>query len=184
MNIKLRRTSHDDLDFVVGVERSAENRRFVNVWTPDQHLATLSSEDLLHLIVESTVDGRRVGYVIVAGVLNVNRSIEFRRIVIAEKRQGFGKEAVRLVKTLAFDELRAHRLWLDVKEHNLRARHVYQAEGFAIEGTLRECLKTDDGYESLVLMAILETEYRSGARPPISSGEDQARRHLRGSQSC
>jgi len=184
MNIKLRRTSHDDLDFVVGVEHSAENRRFVNVWTRDKHLAALSSEDVLHLIVESTVDGRRVGYVILAGLLDVNRSIEFRRIVIAEKRQGLGKEAVRLVKTLAFEELRAHRLWLDVKEHNLRARHVYEAEGFAIEGTWRECLQTDEGWESLVFMAILETEYRLEARSPITSGEDQARPHRRGSQSC
>ena len=183
MNVKLRPTTHDDLDFVVALEHSAENRRFVNVWSRDQHLAALSSEDLRHLIVESA-DGKRAGYVILAGLLDPNRSIEFRRIVIGDKQRGFGKEALRLVKMMAFDELSAHRLWLDVKEDNLRARHVYKSQGFSIEGVMRECLKADEGYESLVLMAILEAEYRSEDRPPIRSAEDDARSRLHGSQSC
>jgi len=41
----------------------------------------------------------------------------------------------------------AHRLWLDVKEQNTRARAVYEKEGFRYEGTLRECLKGPEGFE-------------------------------------
>lgn len=95
-----------------------------------------------------------------AGLAEANQSIEFRRIVITEKGRGYGREALRRVKSMAFGELKAHRLWLDVKEHNFRARHVYESEGFVVEGKLRECLKSEDGYESLVVMSILRDEYK------------------------
>jgi diamine N-acetyltransferase len=61
---------------------------------------------------------------------------------------------------MAFDTLTAHRLWLDVKEWNLRARTLYEREGFRYEGTLRECCKETTGYSSLIVMSILESEYR------------------------
>jgi RimJ/RimL family protein N-acetyltransferase len=69
---------------------------------------------------------------------------------------------LRETKRFAFDELKAHRLWLDVKQTNARARQLYEAEGFTTEGVLRECLKTDGKYESLVVMSMLRGEYESG----------------------
>lgn len=96
---------------------------------------------------------------ILAALLDPNRSIEFRRIVITEKGSGYGKATVGLVQELAFQTHNAHRLWLDVKAQNHRARSVYEACGFSIEGTLRECLRTNDGYDSLVIMSMLEQEY-------------------------
>jgi RimJ/RimL family protein N-acetyltransferase len=68
---------------------------------------------------------------------------------------------VRAIKRRAFDTLSAHRLWLDVKEHNTPARAVYEKEGFRYEGTLRECRKGPAGCESLVVMSMLEHEYRN-----------------------
>lgn len=159
MNIRLLRTSKDDLDFVLSAEQSAENRAFVTVWTREQHLGALSSEDLSHLIIENTADGNRVGYIILAGLADANQSIELRRIVVTEKGNGHGRAALRLVKKLAFAELKAHRLWLDVKEHNVRARNVYESEGFVAEGVLRECIKSDVGFESLIVMSMLSSEY-------------------------
>ena len=72
---------------------------------------------------------------------------------------GIGRAAVRLVKRFAFRKHGAHRLWLDVKEHNDRARRLYQAEGFIVEGVLRECLRGDSGFASLVVMSLLASEY-------------------------
>jgi RimJ/RimL family protein N-acetyltransferase len=168
MNIRLLRTSENDLDFVLIAEQSAENRSFVTVWAREQHLGALASEDLSHLIIENIADGSRVGYIILAGLADANQSIEFRRIVVTEKGKGYGKEALRLVKKLAFEELKAHRLWLDVREHNVRARHVYESEGFVAEGLLRECIKTEVGFDSLIVMSMLFSEYHAaqqGAAP-------------------
>jgi diamine N-acetyltransferase len=81
----------------------------------------------------------------------------------------YGRAAVRAIKRHAFETLAAHRLWFDVKEHNTRARAVYEKEGFCYEGTLRECQKGPDGFESLVVMSVLEHEYRH-ASPPVQRG--------------
>jgi diamine N-acetyltransferase len=159
MDIQLRRTTQDDLDFVLSAEQSAENRSFVSAWTRNEHLAALASKDFAHLIIERIATNRSIGYIILVGLTDANKSIEFRRIVVTEKDKGYGREALRLVKRMAFEELGGHRLWLDVKEHNLRARHVYESEGFMVEGVMRECIKAEAGFESLVLMSMLKTEY-------------------------
>ncbi len=176
MKIRLRNSREDDLDFILGAEQSAENCAFVNVWTCEQHRAAFASEDSSHFIIENA-DGKQVGYVILAGLTNEHKSVEFRRIVKTGKNQGYGKEALREIKRFAFEESNAHRLWLDVKEHNERARHIYEAEGFITEGVLRECLKTENGFESLVVMSMLRVEYegeiqRKHPKLPIAAPED------------
>lgn len=161
----LRRTLPEDLDFVVSAEQHEENRPFVIAWSQTQHQEALANAGLAHLICETVGNARAVGYIILAGLQNANQSLEFRRLVITDKGLGFGREAVKLVKKLAFKILNAHRLWLDVKEQNHRARSLYESEGFAVEGVLRECLKTETGFDSLVVMSMLRNEYRNADGP-------------------
>lgn len=74
MKIRLRRTTEADLDFVLDEEQAAENRAYVSVWTREQHGAALKSEDLSHLVIEKA-DGKRVGYIILAGLADANESV-------------------------------------------------------------------------------------------------------------
>jgi RimJ/RimL family protein N-acetyltransferase len=60
---------------------------------------------------------------------------------------------------MAFRDLGAHRFWLDVKALNVRAQALYRSEGFIEEGRLRESVRTGEGYDSLVVMAMLEREH-------------------------
>ncbi|MBW4687892.1 MAG: GNAT family N-acetyltransferase [Komarekiella atlantica HA4396-MV6] len=113
--------------------------------------------DIAHLIVNNAT---RIGYIILAGLLDPNQSIEFRRIVITEKGKGYGIATVEMVKQLAFETYNAHRLWLDVKVQNKLAQSVYKKAGFVVEGTLRECLKFEGGYDSLIIMSMLRQEYK------------------------
>ncbi len=166
--LRLRTTSTADLDYVVRAEHSEENRNYIIPWSLERHIGALSNPDLAHLIAETD---KPVGYVILAGLLDPNQSIEFRRIVITDKGQGYGKLTIEKVKELAFETYHAHRLWLDVMDWNARAQHVYEASGFNREGVLRECVKREDGhYESLVIMSILQHEYQDAlsARPDDS----------------
>jgi len=110
------------------------------------------------LIIERLSDRQRVGFVLLAGLTNPHQNMEFRRIVVTAKGKGYGRAAVRAVKHFAFREHNAHRLWLDVKQHNTRARQLYESEAFVFEGVLRECLKTETGFDSLVVMSTLATE--------------------------
>ncbi|MFS1513783.1 GNAT family protein [Chengkuizengella sp. SCS-71B] len=157
--IILRNTEEKDLDFVINTEHHKENSPYVRAWKKSDHLNILSNQERLHLIVENVLDHNPVGYVIISGHKNQDHNIEFRRLVIAEKGKGYGKETIILVKKLAFEKLKAHRLWLDVKEHNHRAFHLYKSLGFKEEGLLRECFLYEGNYESLIIMSILENEY-------------------------
>lgn len=159
MALVLRRTTEKDLDFVLAAETAEENRAFVSSNSLDQHTAALYDEDVAHLIIEK--DDRRAGYLIIAGLSNEHQSIEFRRIVVTEKGSGIGREVLRLVKRMAFEEFGAHRLWLDVKDYNKRAINLYESEGFVVEGVMRECMKNGDGWESFLLMSMLRHEYEA-----------------------
>ncbi len=80
---------------------------------------------------------------------------------MARPGQGQGRRALRLALDLAFGEYAAHRLWLDVDVDNDRARHVYRTLGFVEEGILRDGALLGGEYRALVVMSMLEEEYRA-----------------------
>ncbi len=160
--LRLRETTPDDLEFVLAAESDDDTRPFILLWSRRQHLDALTDPDVGHLVCETEADRRPVGFVMLAGLTNPHGSIEFRRIVITEKGKGHGREAVELVKQFVFERTGAHRLWLDVKVGNDRAKKLYEGAGFVVEGTLRECLKAEKGYESLTVMGMLRGEWETG----------------------
>lgn len=155
--LTIRRTRVSDLDFVLSAERAEDNRDYVSQQTFEEHCALADNPDVLHMIIEH--EGSPVGYTIIAGLTKQNRSVELRRIVITEKGRGLGRKALRLCKELAFEHLKAHRLWLDVIHYNARAQHLYASEGFVTEGVLRDCDFYQGQFFSMVIMSILEGEY-------------------------
>ncbi|WP_243136941.1 GNAT family N-acetyltransferase [Alkaliphilus serpentinus] len=157
--IIIRNTKEDELDYVVEAEKKPENAQFVLQWTKEQHREALDQGDILHLIIAEKASDQPVGYIILAGITGYSRSIDFKRIVITDKGKGFGRQAVSLIKKIAFKRLNAHRLWLDVVSNNHRARNLYKSEGFTEEGLMRECILMNGGYQSMVLMSILEDEH-------------------------
>lgn len=158
MTLILRPTTENDLPFVFEIEKTAADDRFVTSETIENHKRYLSDSDIRHFVVEA--DEKSVGYAILAGLNDRSENVEFRRLVIAEKGKGFGRQTLHLVKKLAFEELNAHRLWLDVKDFNERARKLYESENFTTEGVWREAVKAENGKrESIVFMSILRSEY-------------------------
>lgn len=153
MNLDLRITHKNDLPFVWQTEEKASKDGFVILQSIEEHEEFLSDEDIRHLIIET--ERRPVGYVVLAGLKNKKENIELRRIVVSEKGKGFGRKAVQLVKKVAFEELKANRLWLDVFDFNKRARDLYESEGFTIENIQEEYDK-----RSLVFMSILMDDNR------------------------
>jgi diamine N-acetyltransferase len=154
---RLRPATPADLDFIVATETA--NVPFIGTWTHEQHLAAQAAPDSAELIIEDAASGQAVGYMILGEINSPHDGLEFRRVAVTAKGKGYGRAALQLLKTLAFGRLNAHRLWLDVKDFNTRARTLYKSEGFSEEGVLRDCLKTADGYESLVVMSLLRSEY-------------------------
>ncbi len=157
--IQFRWTTESDLDAVLRLEQDVENRPFIIPWTREQHREACSNPDLAYLIIETRRASHMIGFLLLAGRESPHHSIEFRRIIIADKGRGYGKEALKLVKQVVFERWKAHRLWLDVFDYNHRARHVYASEAFIEEGVLRECVSVEGRFESLVVMSLLAQEY-------------------------
>jgi diamine N-acetyltransferase len=150
--VELRDTVPADVDFILALEADPAAAPFIEAWPAARHRAALADPDIAHLQV---VDhGQRAGFVILAGLTNPNDCVELRRIVVDPPGRGLGRTVLALVLDYAAIH-GAHRLWLDVKPDNARARRLYTALGFEEEGILRDALKADAGYESLILMAML-----------------------------
>jgi RimJ/RimL family protein N-acetyltransferase len=159
--VRLRPTMLSDLDYVIGVETDQHNLPFITPWERTQHEGAVRFPDFRHFIVEAGADYERGGFVILQGCRNQHKSVELKRIVLQSKGHGIGRVCVRLLKQMAFRDLHAHRFWLDVKTLNTRAQTLYASEGFVEEGRLRESVKLDEGYDSLVVMSMLDREYQA-----------------------
>ena len=157
--VRLRPTMTSDLDFVVSLEQAPENIAFITPWERTQHEAAIRFPDFRHFIVEGGEGLDAVGFAILIGCRNQNQSLELKRMVIQAKGAGFGRAALRVTKKIAFDDLGAHRFWLDVKQRNSRAKALYDGEGFVVEGELRDAVKTSEGFESLIVMSMLKSEF-------------------------
>ena len=99
-------------------------------------------------------------YAILRGIQETSCAIELKRIVVATPERGLGRSILKELMRIAFRELGAHRLFLDVYEDNARARHLYESLGFQYEGIMRDAAKRDGQWHDLRLMSILESEYR------------------------
>jgi RimJ/RimL family protein N-acetyltransferase len=158
-----------DLEFVASVENDPANRPFITPWERVQHEGAVRFPDFRHFIVEAGEGYPSAGFVILQGCRNPNASIELKRIVLQPKGQGFGRAAVGLLAQMAFRDLDAHRFWLDVRSLNARALALYRSEGFVEEGRLRESVRNGDGFDSLIVLSMLKSEYearRGGAVNP------------------
>ncbi len=148
-----------DLEFVLSLEQDDANLPFITPWERTQHEAAIRFPDFRHFIIEGGPGLDAVGFLILIGCRSQHHSLELKRMVVNVKGEGFGRAAIRVAKKVAFDDLGAHRFWLDVKERNARAQALYESEGFVTEGRLRESVRVAGGFDSLIVMSMLQPEF-------------------------
>jgi diamine N-acetyltransferase len=150
-----------DLEFVLSVEQDPLNLPFITPWDRLQHEGAVRFPDFRHFIVEAGSDFSAAGFVILQGCRNPHHSIELKRLVLlpALHGAGIGRACLRGLAQMAFRDLHAHRFWLDVKAMNLPAQALYRSEGFVEEGRLRESVRAGAGYDTLVVMSMLDREH-------------------------
>jgi ribosomal protein S18 acetylase RimI-like enzyme len=107
-----------------------------------------------HLVAE--LDGRIVGYVRMVAPTSLASNAHVRQIqgfVVAEEARGrgIGRALIRAALADARDR-GARRMTLHVLGHNAPARALYEAEGFVVEGVLREEFHLDGKYVDDVVM--------------------------------
>ena len=151
-----------DLDYIMRLEFDPANVHFIVPFDREFHQNLIETGDKvgsMDIVVEEIATGEPVGYLLVNGLKTEQKEIEWMHILIDKKGQGYGHEALKLLKAWAFEDLKMHRGWLDCKDYNARALHVYESEGLVREGLIRETILTDGIYENLVVLGILDREY-------------------------
>ena len=159
--LRFRQATVADMDYIMEAEYRPENARYVIPYTREVHMLTLDSEGAIHIIIEEKATGAKVGFLMIAGLDNPSKEVEWTRIILDAKGKGYGHETLKLLKAWAFDDLKFHRAWLDCKDYNERALHLYESEGMLREGLIRETLLTNGVYENLVVLGILDREYQA-----------------------
>jgi diamine N-acetyltransferase len=157
----LREATPADISFIVAVEHAPEFREYIGTWTHDEHGTAMRDPDIRYFIALDDSENA-VGYVILRGLQSEHRNLELKRVAMHSPGRGYGKQVLQLLLKKIFDEFKAHRLWLDVFETNVRAQHLYRSLGFQQDGIFREAVYRDGTYHSLFLMSLLDHEYRGG----------------------
>jgi RimJ/RimL family protein N-acetyltransferase len=154
----LRPADPNDVPGIFALERTPAAREFVGQWSEERHFTTLTSGDARYYVIE-TERGELQAFAILRGLKEESGSVELKRIVVATPERGLGRRILEELIEKAFEDFKAHRLFLDVFEDNRRARHLYESLGFHYEGVMREAARRGGQYCSLCLMSMLESEY-------------------------
>jgi RimJ/RimL family protein N-acetyltransferase len=160
--LQIRKATMADLDFIMKLEYDPENLKFIVPFDRDVHTKIIEEgKASMDVIVEEIETKEPVGYLLINGLTTPAKELEWTHVIIAKKGMGYGHEAMKLLKAWGFDDLKFHRAWLDCKDYNARALHLYESEGMQREGLIRETILTNGVYENLVILGILDREYQA-----------------------
>ncbi len=147
----------EDIPYIIELEKNPENSRFVWLGTTEQHEREINDPNIYLMIFYH--EDQKIGYML--GEVHPSKTFELRRIVIEKKHQGFGKEVMVGIFGFIFEDLKLHRLWLDVYPDNKVGIHLYESLGMRREGHFKESyLQDDTEWRDQLIYAILEDEYR------------------------
>lgn len=123
----------------------------------DSTLAKAENDEISFAI---EVDGKYVGHCGLHAIDTIAHHCELG-IEIGDHAywgQGYGRDAVRLLLTYAFEDMNMNRVWLNTHSENERAIRCYKACGFVEEGRLRQQIWIKGRYVDRVIMGVLRAE--------------------------
>jgi ribosomal-protein-alanine N-acetyltransferase len=109
------------------------------------------------LVIES-LPGDAIGLMILSDLQHVDRSAELSCFLDAAYRdRGFGRDALETLIDAAFEQWNYHRLSVRCEVHNERAHAFFEANGFQLEGRLREARFIDGGWSDILVFGRIRT---------------------------
>lgn len=167
--IYLRPITDEDTGKIVDWRNSEEvRRRFIyrEPFTEEGHRHWLETmvkpgKAIQMMICDMNTDSP-LGSVFVRDVDRKHSKAEYG-IFIGEadaRGRGIGTAAAKLMLKLCFREEKLHRVFLRVLADNQRAIRSYEKAGFVREAYLRESVFLDGTYRDVILMSVLDWEWR------------------------
>ncbi|WP_339247391.1 GNAT family protein [Paenibacillus sp. FSL R10-2796] len=124
---------------------------------------SVPAEDRVDLMIIVKDTGELIGEVVLNEIDPDNRSANIRIGICGQEHRGkgYGTEAMTQMLRYGFETLKLHRIHLGVYTFNPRAVHVYEKLGFQRDGVERDALYVDGEFHNMILMSMLEEEFRS-----------------------
>jgi RimJ/RimL family protein N-acetyltransferase len=158
-----------------------DDLRLLTRWREDEHVSSmfyspalfseealrnwfkmlLSDSTRMRFMVQRLEDRATIGIVGLEHIDYRNQVAELAGLVIdpAERQQGWGAKALRTLIRYSFDDLNLHRLYARIYSSNDAAKCVAEKVGLRNEGTARQSVYHNWGYEDIIHMAILREEW-------------------------
>jgi len=116
-------------------------------------------KDETYLIFIAIDGSLLVGYGQIIHADSVNHSCELGFCIAPEfHSRGYGELLVRQLIEYAFEELKMHRVYLEVFAINVRAQDIYEKCGFKREGVLRDKILKNDRFRDVLVMSIIKRD--------------------------
>ncbi|RED58120.1 GNAT family N-acetyltransferase [Cohnella lupini] len=169
--IVLRYARESDLESYLAFLRDPEMSRLTGSqaeFTTEQITAwirkiSVPNDDRADFVIALADTDEVIGEVVLNEVDSDNRSANIRIAIQgnSHRGKGYGTQAMIHMLRHGFETLRLHRIHLGVYAFNPRAIHVYEKLGFRREGVERDALYQNGEFHDMIMMAMLEEEYRS-----------------------
>lgn len=161
--IKLRKLEINDAGGMLEWMQDEEVSKYLNIPEENKTMNSVmnfieSAQDQskhCHFAITDEVD-HYCGTVSLKNINTRDKHAEFA-IVIPRRcnGMGYGNQAIKLVKDYAASELKLHKIYLNVYEHNPVAIHVYEKNGFKLMGRLEDHICKDGQYASLLYYELM-----------------------------
>lgn len=121
------------------------------------------NEDRADFMIVLKDSDELIGEVVINELDAVNRCANIRIAIQGNRHRGkgYGTEAMIHMLRHGFETLNLHRIHLGVYAFNSRALFVYEKIGFQREGIQRDALYQDGEFHDMIMMSMLEEEFRS-----------------------
>lgn len=163
-------------------------------WMHDQDVIENMAADFMHMTIEDclqfiknsnedenitlnraicTEQDEYLGTVSLKNISNIDNNAEYA-IILRTSAMGSGaaKVATMEILKIAFEELKLHKVYLNVRSGNIRAQKFYNKIGFRNEGTFKDHVINKNGdYENLIWLAILNKEFVEMSKDEIGRRE-------------
>jgi RimJ/RimL family protein N-acetyltransferase len=150
-----------DIADIMRLERLPGNEWVVGRWERDEHERELGLAGTRYLAWRSE-DGALLGFAILQRFDNPHKSVNLRRIIVAEPGTGIARGFLPALLDWFFEASDHNRLDLSVYLHNERGQRAYAREGFVEEGVQREAHIGPDGrFYSVKIMSILRSDWQA-----------------------
>ncbi|MBI9043380.1 MAG: GNAT family N-acetyltransferase [Anaerolineaceae bacterium] len=170
--VRLRAIERMDLELYVKWLNDPEVRRHLTIYQPmsmaqeetwyENNLKNSLNEQPLAIEIDKSGKWTLIGNI---GLMDFDYRIQSAELglFIGDKREwgkGYGKDAICLMLTHAFNSLNLNRVFLRVYEDNSRGIRLYEKIGFIHEGRLREAVFDSGSFKDVLIMSILRSEWK------------------------